>query len=274
MILPCRGKKIITIHDLFFMTDRQLVQPESRRYFRRQLRRSIDRADGIICVSQATRSQLLEMFPAAADKTAVIRHGVAPFFFSAPVRPEALHEKYRLPEKYILFTGTIEPRKNLPTLLRALIRLKQNNIVIPLVIAGSRGWGAGEYLALAGELGSQVSEIGYVDDADLPQIYRKAQLFVFPSLAEGFGLPLLESLASGTPVLCSDIPVFHEIGLGLPTYFETTAVADLAEKIDFLWKQDKETGREARIAHARDFTWQDTAARTLAFYRDLAPEQT
>jgi len=274
MLLPCRGIKIITIHDLFFITDQDRVQPESRRYFRSQLRRNVGRADGIICVSQATCSQLLEMFPAAAAKTRVIHHGVAPLFFAAPVRPKELHKKYALPEKYILFTGTIEPRKNLPTLLQALIKLKQNGIVIPLVIAGGRGWGVGEFLALEKELGSQVSEIGYVDDADLPFLYQEAQLFVFPSLAEGFGLPLLESLASGTPVLCSDIPVFHEIGHELPTYFKATAVAELAEKIDLLWKQNKEAGREMRIAHARKFTWRDTAARTLDFYRHLAQGQT
>jgi glycosyltransferase involved in cell wall biosynthesis len=269
MLLPCHGKKIVTVHDLFFVTDRQLVQTESRRYFRRQLRRNIDRADGIICVSQATCSQLLEMFPSAAAKTKVIHHGVAPLFFADPGRQCELRRKYLLPEKYILFTGTIEPRKNLPTLLRALLKLKQSGIVVPLVIAGRRGWGAGEFLTLAQELGSQISEIGYVDDADLPLLYREAQLFVFPSLAEGFGLPLLESMASGTPVLCSDIPVFHEIGHELPTYFKSTDVPDLAEKINILWKQNKETAREMRIAHARSFTWQNTAVQTLVFYQQL-----
>jgi glycosyltransferase involved in cell wall biosynthesis len=269
MLLPCRGEKIITIHDLFFITNQQLVQPESRCYFRSQLRKNVDKADGIICVSQATCSQLLEMFPLAAAKTRVIYHGVAPLFFADPSRPGELRKKYSLPEKYILFTGTIEPRKNLPTLLQALLKLKQAGIVIPLVIAGSRGWSVGEFREREKELGSQVRELGYVDYADLPSLYREAQFFVFPSLAEGFGLPLLESMASGTPVLCSDIPVFHEIGHELPTYFKTTAVADLAEKINVLWQQNKETGREMRIAHARNFTWQNTAARTLAFYQHL-----
>jgi glycosyltransferase involved in cell wall biosynthesis len=269
MLLPCRGKRIITIYDLFFVTDRQLVQPESRRHFRSQLRKNVNKADGIICISQATRSRLLEMFPWAAAKIEVIYLGVAPFFFENPGQPSELRKKYLLPEKYILFIGTIEPRKNLSTLLRALLKLKQAGIVIPLVIAGSRGWGANEFLSLKKELGSQVHEIGYVEDADLPFLYREAQLFVFPSLAEGFGLPLLESLASGTPVLCSDIPVFHEIGQELPTYFKTIDVPDLAEKINVLWKQNKETAREARIAHARNFTWQNTAAKTLAFYRQL-----
>ncbi|MEI6613766.1 MAG: glycosyltransferase family 1 protein [Chrysiogenales bacterium] len=267
MPMPCRGQKIITIHDLFFVTNQQLVQPESRCYFRKQLRENVSRADGIICVSQATRSQLLEMFPSAAVKTRVIHHGVGPLFFAASIRRNELQKKYSLPEKYILFTGTIEPRKNLPTLFQALVKLKKAGIAIPLVIAGSRGWGVGELSALEKELASQVREIGYVDDADLPSLYREAQLFVFPSLAEGFGLPLLESLASGTPVLCSDLPVFHEIGHGLPVYFKTTDVPDLAEKIEVLWKQKKETGREMRIAHARNFTWQDTASRTLDFYR-------
>jgi glycosyltransferase involved in cell wall biosynthesis len=274
MLLPCRGKRIITIHDLFFITSQQLVQPESRRYFRLQLGKNVSEADGIICISQATRSQLLEMFPAAAAKTRVIHHGVAPFFFADKGLPVELRKKYLLPAKYILFTGTIEPRKNLPSLLQALLKLKQAGIVIPLVIAGSRGWDAGEFLAWKKELGSQVHEIGYADEADLPWLYREAQLLVFPSLAEGFGLPLLESFASGTPVLCSELPVFHEIGLELPIYFKTTDVPDLAEKINALWKQNKETDREKRIAHARNFTWQDTAAKTLAFYQQLAQGQT
>lgn len=274
MLLPCRGKKIITIHDLFFITNQQLVQPESRSYFRSQLRKNVDKADGIICVSQATSSEFLQMFPLATAKTRVIYHGVAPLFFTVPSRPVELHKKYLLPEKYILFTGTIEPRKNLPTLLQALLKLKQTGIIIPLVIVGSRGWGAGEFLALEKELGSQVREIGYVENADLPYLYREAQLFVFPSLAEGFGLPLLEALACGTPVLCSELPVFHEIGHELPIYFKTTDVHDLAGKINALWKQNKETDREKRIAHARNFTWQNTAAKTLAFYQQLAQGQT
>lgn len=273
MPLPCRGKKIITIHDLFFVTDQQLVQPESRRHFRLQLGQSAANANGIICVSQTTRAQVLEMFPALAAKTRVIQHGLAPHFFAGPDRQRPTSKKYLLPEKYILFTGTIEPRKNLPALLQAMIKLKKAGMVIPLVIAGSRGWGLGEFIALRNELGDQVHEIGYVDDADLPRIYRDAQLFVFPSLAEGFGLPLLEALAMGTPVLCSDIPVFHEIGGKLPVFFRNTIESELSEKIAALWKINKETGMAARIAHARDFTWQDSAARTLAFYQQIDREQ-
>ncbi|MBN2400190.1 MAG: glycosyltransferase family 4 protein [Candidatus Aminicenantes bacterium] len=274
MLLPSRGKSIITVHDLFFITQPERVQNESRRHFRRQLGRSVNRADGIICISETTRSQLLSMFPGLAAKTRVIRHGVAPAFFSAPGDHSELRKKYRLPERYILFTGTIEPRKNLPTLLRALLRLKAAGIVIPLVIAGSRGWGLDEFIVLRKELADQVHELGYVAVEDLPSVYRQAQLFVFPSLAEGFGLPLLESLAVGTPVLCSDIPVFHEIGGTVPVFFNNSRETELADKIAWLWKQDKDTGMEAGIAQALKFSWQDSAARTLTFYRQIAREQT
>jgi len=270
LLLPCRGRKIITVHDLFFMTDQRLVQPESRRYFRARLEASARSADGIICVSQTTRSQLLEMFPALEARTRVIRHGVAPHFFAAPGPESGLRAKYLLPEKYILFTGTIEPRKNLAALLRALRTLKRSFRAIPLVIAGGRGWGMGAWDELRRELGDQVHELGYISEADLPQLYRNAQLFVFPSLAEGFGLPLLEALASGTPVLCSDIPVFHEIGGDRPVYFETGKDADLAEKINVLWQHDRDCGREERIAQARKFTWQESAARHLDLYRQCA----
>ncbi len=269
MPLPCRGKRIITIHDLFFVTHRELVQSESRRHFRRRLGQSVGRADGIICVSQTTRSRLLEMFPTLSAKIRVIPHGVASPFFSAPGIHSELRQKFNLPEKYILFTGTIEPRKDLPTLLRALLKLKGTGIVIPLVIAGQRGWGAAEFIALRKELGGQVHELGYVDTGELPGLYRSAQLFVFPSRDEGFGLPLLESLAAGTPVLCSDIPVFHEIGRELPTYFQSGNAADLAEKLAVLWKRDKETEREKGIVHARNFTWGDCRRQDTGFLPGL-----
>ena len=165
------------------------------------------------------------------------------FFLPTTATGHGLREKYMLPEKYILFTGTIEPRKNLSTLLQALLKLKHAGIVIPLVIAGSRGWGLrANSSALRNELGSQVHEIGYVDTSELPGLYRAAQLFVFPSLAEGFGLPLLEAMASGTPILCSDIPVFHEIGHDLPNYFQPTHVSELAEKISLLWQAEQGDG--------------------------------
>jgi glycosyltransferase involved in cell wall biosynthesis len=272
MILPCRGRKIITVHDLFFVTDQELVQPESRRYFRARLSESVGHADGIVCVSQATRSQLLEMFPAAEAKIRVIHHGVAPHFFTASADGEDTRSKYGLPEKYALFIGTIEPRKNLPLLLRALRALKRSAITVPLVIAGSRGWGLSGWRELRDELGDQVHEIGYVAEADLPALYRGAHFFVFPSLAEGFGLPLLEAMASGTQVLCSELPVFREIGGNLPVFFEAGNETDLAAKIDDLWRRDRDGGREERIAHARTFTWQESASRHLDFYRHCAKE--
>ena len=169
MPLPCRGKRIITIHDLFFVTHRELVQSESRRHFRRRLGQSVDRADGIICVSQTTRSRLLEMFPTLSAKIRVISMESRCLFFSCSGIHSELRQKFNLPEKYILFTGTIEPRKDLPTLLRALLKLKGNGLVIPLVIAGKRGWGAAEFIALRDELGGQVHELGYVDTGELPR---------------------------------------------------------------------------------------------------------
>jgi glycosyltransferase involved in cell wall biosynthesis len=273
MLLPCRGKRIITIHDLFPLARPHLVQGENRSRFPERLRKNVSRADGIVCISHATRARLLTVFPDAEAKTRVIHLGVSPRFFADPGQAGGLREKYRLPEKYALFTGTIEPRKNLPMLLQALLALKRDGIVVPLVIAGGRGWELAPFLRLKEELRGQVHEIGYVDSGELPGLYRGAQFFVFPSLEEGFGLPLLESMAAGTPVLCSDIPVFHEIGGRLPVFFDLADVSGLAAEISALWERGKETGMEERIAHARKFTWPESATQTLAFYRQLEAEQ-
>jgi len=271
LLLPGRGRKIVTVHDLFFLFHPQLSRPENRRLSISRLRSNLERADAVICVSNATRDQLIDRFPSIAAKTVVIHHGVDSRFFSRAdsKQKQAIRSRYRLPPEYLLFVGTIEPRKNLATLLRALAVLRQRGEAIPLVIAGNRGWGLSEYLRLLEPVASQVSEIGYVDANDLPVLYQEARLFVFPSRDEGFGLPLLESLASGTPVLCSDIPVFREIGGKNPVYFRTEDAVELAEKIRSLWKVKNTSGREKRITHARTFTWRRTAEATLSLYRSL-----
>lgn len=264
LILPSRGKTVVTVHDLFFLAHPELARNEMRRDYPRLLASSVRHADGVICVSQATRAALLDRYPECAAKSIAIPSGVAAEYldFSSP----AAALPPGLPQRFIFFCGTIEPRKNLPLLLRTLLALRRKGLAIPLVIAGARGWGLGEYLPLRRELAEQVIELGYTPAELLPALYRQAAALVLPSLDEGFGFPVLEALASGTPVLCSDIPAFRETGADQAVYFALQRPEQLLELLAALWRGELPFNPGRARSHAAGFSWDRTAAATLAFY--------
>lgn len=264
LILPSRGRSLVTVHDLFFLSRPGLARGEMRRDYPRLLAASLRRADGVLCVSQATRDALLERFPACAAKSVAILSGVGDEFLAqtAGAAPPA-----GLPPRFILFCGTVEPRKNLPLLLEQLLNLRRQGIVIPLVIAGGRGWGLDDYVPLRRELGEQVVELGYTPSELLPALYRAAAALVLPSLDEGFGFPVLEALASGVPVLCSDIPALREVGGDQAAYFDLRRPEGLRDGLAALWRGELRFSPAAARRHAARFSWSATAAATMAFYR-------
>lgn len=265
LILPCRGRTVVTVHDLFFLTRPELVRGEMRRRYPRLLASSLRHADGVICVSRATRDALLERFPDCAAKSAAILSGVGGEFLNPALAKAA--PLPGLPSRYLLFCGTIEPRKNLPLLLRALLALRRSGTAIPMVVAGGRGWGLDDYLPLRRELASQVTELGYTPAGLLPALYRGAAAVVLPSLDEGFGFPVLEALACGVPALCSDIPALREVGGSQTVYFDPLRPAELPERLAALWRGELPFDPVAARAHAARFSWDATAAATIAFYR-------
>ncbi len=265
LILPCRGRTIVTVHDLFFMSHPELSHNEMRRDYPRLLAANLRRADGIICVSQATRAALLDRFPQAEAKSIAISSGVSDEYLAAEPAHQA--NLLSLPPRFILFCGTIEPRKNLPLLLRSLLALRHSGLTIPLVIAGSRGWGLEEFLHLRQELGGQVLELGYTPAELLPVLYRKATALVLPSLDEGFGFPVLEALACGTAVLCSDIPALREVGGDQARYFHLQKPHQLTELLAALWRKELPFDPANARSHAARFSWAESASATLDFYR-------
>ncbi len=266
LILPSRGKKVVTVHDLFFLTRPELTRGEMRRDYPRLLSASLKKADGIICVSRATRDSLLELFPWCEAKSRAILSGVSDEYLTGVPDTDV---PMRLPERFILFCGTIEPRKNLPLLLGTLITLKRQGVTIPLVIAGGRGWGFGEYLDLHRQLGGQVIELGYTPADLLPGLYRSASALVLPSRDEGFGFPVLEALACGTPVICSDIPALREVGGEEARYFSLDRPGHLAEMLAAHWNNELHFSPDEARHHAAGFSWDRTAAATLEFYRQV-----
>jgi glycosyltransferase involved in cell wall biosynthesis len=273
-----RQKHVLTVHDMTFFSLPD-VHTRLRRSlpFRLAILRSIERADRVIAPSAATRAAILGVLPRLdPDRIRVIPHGVAQDFH--PRQPDEVKEtaaRLRLPSRYILHVGTIEPRKNLSHLLEAYRSLLQTGTVAEdLVLAGRLGWDYKPLLRLleAPELRERVHFIGYVQRDDLPGLYAGARLFVCPSLQEGFGFPALEAMASGVPTIAS---LSSSLAENLHDAAELVPLADvqvLAAAMKRLLFDDelRAHARERGLARAAEFSWEQTARATLQCYQELA----
>jgi len=268
LITPGGKKKVITIHDLSFIDYPDLAMTEAVTYFATRIRKSIDRADRIISVSEFTKSRLGEIFgKGAEDKASVIYH--------ASDLGEVTERKpdFPLPDKYFLFTGTIEPRKNLPTLVKGFSLAKERLGGAGMVLAGSRGARAEEVKRLISmlKLEEDILWTGYIGRRELKYLYRNATALVFPSHYEGFGLPILEAASCGIPSVVSDIEVFREIFGEYPLYFKKDDPEALAEMLVRIHSEQKM--RESKKGEAetlnRRFSWAKAAADTLELYHNI-----
>jgi glycosyltransferase involved in cell wall biosynthesis len=207
-------RTLLTVHDLSFVRYPEAFVPALRRYLERVVPRSIDRADLVLADSAHTRSDLIRVFSVPADRVTVVYPGVGDRFrpYSAPDESRVLRERYAIGDcPYILSVGTLQPRKNYRRLIEAFCRSEvSKKMGVQLLIAGGRGW---LYQDLVAEVDKHdsVRLVGFVEDRDLPALYRHAALFAFPSLYEGFGLPVLEAMASGIPVVCSNSSSLPEV---------------------------------------------------------------
>ena len=193
-----------------------------------------------------------------------------------PQPPETVAEarsRYHLPERYLLFVGTIEPRKNLGRLLQAFERLRAEKLTDALVIVGKRGWLYDDFIAQweASPARDAVIFPGWVDDADLPAIYAGAQALAFPSIFEGFGLPILEAMGCGTPVACSNTSSLPEVAGDAALLFDPQDVDALTDALRrLLSDRDLAEALAARgLAQAARFSWARAAQETAALYHEL-----
>ncbi len=271
---------VLTVHDVVYVTHPEWHLPWNHRFLRLAMPRFVRGADAIIAVSDYTRRDVVSLLHADPAKVHVIHEGVDARF--QPVRePEALAEvrtRYHLRPPYILYVGAIEPRKNLPMLLRAFAALcHEPGFQHQLVIAGGKGWLYDEVFATASGLGlgDRCLFPGHVPDQDLPALYSAADIFTFPAYFEGFGLPPLEAMACGTPVVSSgaaSLPeVVGEAGILLSPYDERAWVEALRRLAGdgALHQRLSALG----LAQARRFTWQETARQTVEVYRRVAQQR-
>ena len=259
-----RTRTLLTVHDLSFLHYPDHFVPKLVGYLSKVVPRSVARADRVLADSEATRDDLITYLGTPPEKVDVLYSGVDPRFRpeAEPGERERLQAHYSLGDlPYILSVGTLQPRKNYLRLIRAFATLRPGT---ELAIAGGRGWLYENIFAEAAKPGDRVRLLGFVEEADLPALYRNAALFAFPSLYEGFGLPVLEAMASGVPVVCSGVSSLPEVARGAALLVDPLDIGELA---DALSRVLEDTGLRQEmaskgLARAARFTW-DRAARQL-----------
>ncbi|MCU0521881.1 MAG: glycosyltransferase family 4 protein [Anaerolineae bacterium] len=269
---PC--PVVLTVHDLIGMLFPQNLPPVARFYWSRWLPLSVRWADRIIADSEHTRHDICRLMGIPHDRIAVIPLGVGPEFhpIDDPRLLDSTRTQYGLPDRFILYLGTLEPRKGIDTLIRSYGQMA-SDVEHDLVVAGKRGWYTEPLFALVRELEleGRVHFAGYVPDALLPALLSLADLFVFPSRYEGFGLPPLEAMACGTPVITSNASSLPEVvggaGMMVPPDDVPALSAALSQALESCSLRDELINKG--LARASQFTWEATAQRTLEVYQDL-----
>jgi glycosyltransferase involved in cell wall biosynthesis len=270
--LPCPS--VVTIHDLAFLRWPEQVPARRYRYLAPAVRRAAARAARIIAVSESTKADVVELLRVDPARVSVTHLGVDGRFRPPSPEERAAHrERQHLTRPYVLAVGNLEPRKNLPTLLRAFARLSPE-VPHDLVLVGAEGWLTGDLYAALDELrlGGRVRMTGFVGDDDLPIWYGAADLFVYPSRYEGFGLPVVEAMACGAPVVTANVSSLPEVAGDAALLVDPTDDASVADGMRRVLTDGDLAGalRRRGSLRAAAFTWEKTAERTVAVYREVA----
>ena len=258
-------RRVVTIHDLTYKRFPELLQKETLINLEHHMQRELAHADAAICVSESTRQDLLAFYDIDPSRAVTILSGLA-------VPSDTEHRKPdNLPERYVLFVSTIEPRKNLDVLLDAFARLRARGVYDgALVVVGRVGWKSESIIPRLRAPG--IHHLDYIPPQQLESIYRNAELFVFPSIYEGFGFPLLEAMAYGIPSIAARSSSLPEIGGDAALYFSPRDSRALEAHMERVLT-DAELRAQlsaAGVARAAEFRWDVAAAQTLAVLRRCA----
>ncbi len=273
LLIPLRDvPTVLTVHDLIFKLFPQHHKRLNYWFLNAAMPLFVQRADAIIAISQATKNDLMRHYRTPDHKITVVHEAAAPHFRVVPDDEVArVRAKYNLPDRYLLTVGTIEPRKNLSRLAECLARLRRDDRSLHLVVVGAKGWLYVEFFKRIETLALQdaVHFPGYVPDADLPAVFRGATLYVMASVYEGAGLPVLEAMACGAPVVSSRESSMPELGADVPRYFNPYDVDHMTDVIRNVLADDA-LRAEMSVAgpeRATHFSWERAAKETLAVYR-------
>jgi glycosyltransferase involved in cell wall biosynthesis len=258
-------RRVITVHDLTYKRFPELVQKETLESLHASMLRELTRADAVICVSEATRVDLLHYYDVAPARVFTIHSGLA-----EPLKPTV--EVDGLPGRYILFVSTIEPRKNLPVLLQAFEQVvARGEYNGDLVLVGRIGWKSEKVVDLLARspFRQRIHHLDYLSREALATVYAKAEMFVFPSIYEGFGFPLLEAMAQGIPTISARSSSLPEVGGDAAIYFEPQDVDELGRAIVELGRSPERRSElvERGLERVRRFRWDECARQTAAIFQ-------
>jgi glycosyltransferase involved in cell wall biosynthesis len=276
IFLPSDIPYVVTVHDLAILREPETYKLSRVVYWRKLFKHAIQRSALVVADSNATRDDLMELMDVPPEKIRVIYCGVSPRFRLIDDQDylARVARKYSLPKQFLLFVGLFSPRKNIAGILQAYAILKKKHQVSHhLVMVGERGWRYRADLELVQRLGleSDVVFPGFVEDEDLPAVYNLADVFIFPSLYEGFGLPVLEAMACGTPVVTSDLSALPEVVGDAGVLIDPRDPEEIASGVYRLLSNSKLASGLARAGLERSshFTWTNAARELMAVFQEL-----
>jgi glycosyltransferase involved in cell wall biosynthesis len=258
----------VIVYDLVAFQTRAAAQRRAARIERATIKRGLRRSGAVVCISEATRADLIARFPWVARRTSVLPLAADPRFAQQLSAAEQLPvlARYGLGERFILATGTLEPRKNLVRVIDAHAALAESlRETHPLVLVGPRGWESDEIVARAGADDRLVRILGHVPDEDLAVLYGACTVFSYPSLYEGFGLPLLEAMAAGAACITSNVSSLPEVGGDAVVYVDPLSVDEITGALENLLTSDETRADlgERAARRAAGFSWDRTATGLL-----------
>ncbi len=275
-LLPLRAARLVTMHDMTAFLYPAVHTPFKRAYMQFFIRQALRKADFLVFVSASALADCRQYFKQPLPNATVIHHGKSPAFRPALDAGEiaAVRRRYDLPSQYILYLGTLEPRKNVPALIRAFAALAEQHPEARLVVAGKKGWYYDAIFQTLAELklAGKVHFPGYIDERDKRFLLAGATLFVYPSLYEGFGIPVLEAMACGIPVITSNVSSLPEVVGDAALLIDPASLPDLTRALERVYADADLKDRLVRagLARASQFTWEESVRQLLDVYRDVA----
>ncbi len=271
-ISKTKVKSVVSVHDLIFLKYPKLYKKIDRFIYYQKVKKACQETDKIISISEQTKNDIIEFLRTDENKIVTVYQGCDYSFYITyeKEQKDLVRKKYNLPQDFILNVGTIEERKNALLIVKSLHKLK---IDIPLVIIGKEK----KYSDLIksfveqNKLKKQINIISNIDFKDLPVVYQMAKLFIYPSVYEGFGIPIIEALNSNIPVICTDIPVFREVADNAAVYFENNNIESLSEKILFLLNSKDEQKKYIELGKQRAvlFSDENIAQNMIEVYKNV-----
>ncbi len=274
-----KTKRVITVHDLSFLRHPEFFSWRKRFWhLALGVKKILKQTDGIVAVSENTKSDLIELLGIDEDKIRVIYSGLNQSVLTEEIIPVSnFFPQLNLESGYLLYLGNIEPRKNLVNLIKAYefwrLNLSEGDKGLPLVLAGAKGWKVKEIFSTwrKSKFKDDIHFLGYVNDEIQKSLYQQAKLFIYPSFYEGFGFPPLEAMAQGLPVITSNVSSLPEIVADAALIIDPNKPLEIAEAIEIVLKDDNY--RQKLIAKGLKrielFSWEETAKKYLAYFDDL-----